>query len=54
MKDALIHMIQNKETVDHFEISNDEKLSNTDFVQLNNKIKKILKQGPPLMYEKIM
>jgi|LauGreSBDMM110SN_4_FD.fasta_scaffold1390599_1 hypothetical protein len=43
MKDALIHMIQNKETADNFEISNNDKLNNTEFLKLNNKLKDILK-----------
>jgi hypothetical protein len=52
MKDALIHMIQNKETADNFEIC--ENLEGTDMDKLNNKINKILKNGPPLVYEKII
>jgi hypothetical protein len=47
MKDALLHMIENKETSDNFDISNDGKLNGADLDRLNNKIKNILKKGPP-------
>lgn len=43
MKDALIHMIENKESADTFEMSYDDKLNYTDFDKINNKIKNILK-----------
>ena len=45
MKDALIHMIQNKETADNFEYC--DNLEGTDMEKINNKINKILKNGPP-------
>ena len=45
MKDDLIHMIQNKETADNFEYC--DNLEGTDMEKINNKINKILKNGPP-------